>query len=919
MLLGAVLTLLVIALDAVGTLAPLERFLYDLRARQCQFFSPAPTDELVYIDIDDQSLLAMDAFPWPRNTFPAIVDEIRRAGAKTLAFDVLFTERQRDAEQTDEKLARACREFGRVLVPASFDVNLPGTSKAFEQVRDALVGDLELTPEEVGTRTKLSLAQVHREFPEAIREAFFRRIQDEARGMTTRPTAASLREKLLPKTSASVRNSYLLRLLSNQLERVESQQRFGRFARASKVDDVQFLRAHGVLAPISVLGDAAAGTGYVDYLPTSDGVVRTMPLFVRYGEGVYPQAGLALACAALGTDPRDPEQVQIGRDEVTLHVRDGREIRIPVHAVHSSRLDATADCFIDIPWYGGSDWAEMYARFEKNPHLLIGDIWQLAQSRKAVVDNNAAADDAIKQLLKTLDETRLRQYASHPPPPEDVAERVKLIDSLLKELKDAGWLEAYAGKKPEDFPDEANRLTLSAIRAVEEIQRTAPALADTIAKQEAYLRSRLAGKAALLGYVATAAASSDFVPTPLHARCPGVIIHGAIFNGIMTGELWRPIPRWVDVLITLAVGLLASWIIALLSPWKALAATAALLAGYLAINGIVLFDYFNLSTNGAGANGLAASFVVFVGCVLVRLLVEGIERARITRRFRAYNDPSLVDYILEHPEAEQQLTTGQLRTVTVAFTDIAGFTSITERLGADSVRIINEYLEVMVPIIRRHRGYVNKFMGDGIMFFFNAPLPNPDHASDAVACVLEMQAALPGFNEKLVARGLPTIGMRAGVSTGELIVGDAGSSDRSDYTAMGDSTNLASRLESANKTTGTSNLVTAATAALLKDEFLLRPVGRLQVVGKAQAIETYEVLCRRSECTAEQERLVEKTGLMVRAFQCSDFVRCAQIAADIEAELSAGKLTTLYRTLARLHETTPAAEPFEGKIVLAEK
>src|SRR5205823_4578461 len=166
--------------------------------------------------------------------------------------------------------------------------------------------------------------------------------------------------------------------------------------------------------------------------------------------------------------------------------------------------------------------------------------------------------------------------------PEDFASRSKFAAGLFEQMKD--YLDFYKGKTAADFPgekDAPNRLAVTALNAWHQIEAQTPQLLETIARQEAYLHSRLNGKAALIGYVATAAAASDFVPTSLHPRCPGVIVHGAIFNGIMTGELWRPIPQWINYLITIMIGLLTTAAVALLSPWKALAATLALLIGWL--------------------------------------------------------------------------------------------------------------------------------------------------------------------------------------------------------------------------------------------------------------------------------------------------------------------------------------------------
>src|SRR5687767_10048908 len=819
--LGVLITLLVMAVDYTGLFEPFENWLFDQRVRTCQFFLRPPTDLLVHVDLDDQTILSI-GWPVQREVIAEIVDEIGRAKAKVLAFDVVFSDPHApsyEIERPDEEggsastqpstrpavvkreidhdaaLAASFRRFGRVLVPASFDLVQHEESPLHNAVREVLVADLELTAAEVAQRLRARQGgdskadldqQVVGVFGPALRAAAYERIGNvmRARGFDkdvsdalTAVTLDDLRVELLPRTPAAVRRSALIGVVQTELDRWKAQQAMRRFARAEAASgDAPLLPARDVLAPIAPLGLAAGGTGYVDYLPQRDGVIRTMPLWVTYKNGVYPQEGLALACAMLDIDPADPKRVTITEDAVTLSP-DGREpIVIPVRTFYASNLGRNAGACMEIPWFGGRDWTKMYARAKRDPHVSADIVWQTCLTRRSVRANNAAADDAIKFFLERLDpDKRLPAYVANPPPVDDFPSRAKAIDALLAELKDAGWLDGYEGKGPQDFTDPVDRTFVSSLVALRGVRGGNAELSDRLDRQEAQLRSLFEGRAALFGWVATAAAGSDFVPTPLHPRCPGVVIHGAIFNGIMTGELWKSAPMWATQLLTLTLGLVTTAAVTFLSPWKAVAATLVTLAAYLAFNGVVVFDYLNVTAEFAGSGAVVAAGLVYSGCTLMRLLVEGIERARITRRFRAYNDPALVDYIIENPDAAG--FKGEVRELTVVFTDLTDFTALSEKLGEATVPVLNRYLDCMVPVIRRHHGYVNKFLGDGIMFFFGAPRPNDDHAADAVATVLEMRKALADFNRQLEAEGLAPLEMRAGVSTGRVIVGDAGSAD----------------------------------------------------------------------------------------------------------------------------------------------
>jgi adenylate cyclase len=351
-------------------------------------------------------------------------------------------------------------------------------------------------------------------------------------------------------------------------------------------------------------------------------------------------------------------------------------------------------------------------------------------------------------------------------------------------------------------------------------------------------------------------------------------------------------------------------------PVPAMLSALALFVGYALLNGVVLFDYGNRVVGAAAP--LVAVGLVWAGCTATRVVVERAERERIRKRFSNYVDPKLVNYVLDNPTARFD---GEKREMTVVFTDLVGFTTLSEKMGEKVVPLLNNLLEELVPVIRDvHRGYINKFLGDGIMFFFNAPYLTPTHAGDAVATVLAMQETLADFNRRLVANGLPPLGMRAGISTAEMIVGNAGGAGANDYTVLGDAVNLGARLEAANKLTGTRTLMTARTAELLDGKVLCRPIGRLKVVGKDEAVMVYEPLAAADKASEQDRDLAALTTIAVDAFVTARFADTLHALDRIDA-LSGGpgKLTALYRRLCEQHLAEPPGDGFDGRVVLTEK
>lgn len=929
-LLTATVIALVVATQWAGALVTLERWLNDLRIKHCQFFTPAPTDQIIHLDIDDPTIEAVARWPWHRAVLAQMVDELGTAGAKCIAFDVFFPEPQ-DQRWTPDPLhdgqfirinddavfAEALRNYGRALVAVSFKPRepiAPTRAAAADILRDNLeLSFSDLTQSLSARKSDEALAPLDANgFYAARRLAFSQRLTELFAGGGGAPDFAAAQRALIPHASETFTSSPLHRVMSDEWRRVSSFYHLERFAKTIPPGLPPMLSAQGDAPPVPLLSAAAAQTGFVDFLSESDGIVRSVPLWVNYHGRAFPQIGLALACMQLDVDPRD---IILAPDRVTIPRTNAPPIVIPVRTIHSPTLGGEVGFVTDLSWFGSNRWETMYdaPRFkEPSQHLPLSQVWSIIELRDRIRRNNASADAAIKALLYVLDESRLAQYEKHTLTPDDTEARNAEIAAVLRDADGMGFYDAYANLPPAQLkPDEA--IILRSIRALRVIPDENAKLLDNIARQRSTIRGKVAGRAVLIGH--TASGTLDVINTPLHAHSPGVITHGVLFNAILTGEFWSHAPPWVDALTTAAVGGIAAIAILTLSPATGFLVALLIAAAYSAFNGILLFDYGNTVVTAAGP--LVAIIVVWSTATLARFIIERRERTRITGRFRSYVDPALVAYVLEHPD--QARLDGQVREMTVVFTDLAGFTTLSERLREKTVAILNQYMALMVPVITRRRGFVNKFLGDGIMFFFNAPEPNPDHAADAILTVMHMQEVLTGFNETLIQRGLPTVAMRVGINTGAMIVGDAGGAERSDYTVIGDDVNLAARLESANKTVGSRMLVTARTVELAGgDRFLFRPIGRLQVVGKTQGVMTFEPLAESAHATDAQRRLAALSGDVVQHFQNANFAAGLVAVNNYTATIGEDRFATVYRELCEQYLAAPPAN-FNGVIVLTEK
>ena len=331
----------------------------------------------------------------------------------------------------------------------------------------------------------------------------------------------------------------------------------------------------------------------------------------------------------------------------------------------------------------------------------------------------------------------------------------------------------------------------------------------------------------------------DLRPSPVAGVTSGTEIHAQVLESLVRGDFLRETP--------VAVG----WILAaLLGLGAGVAATMAANAlGSATAMAVFLPLPVLLALAGQAWLGLwlplalpetAAAAALGVG-VLIAYATEGRQKRFIKTAFRQYLSPDVIEQLIAHPE--RMSLGGELRELTIFFSDLQGFTGISEKLDPKGLtRLLNEYLTAMTDIILEEGGTVDKYEGDAIIAFWNAPLTQPDHALRAVRAALRCQdklAALRPHFRQVVDKDLH---MRVGLNTGPAVVGNMGSSSRFDYTMLGDAVNLASRLEGVNKQFGTYTMMSDATRQAVGEALAARQLATVAVVGRAEPVAVYEPL-----------------------------------------------------------------------------
>ncbi|MBB3930648.1 adenylate cyclase [Kaistia hirudinis] len=350
------------------------------------------------------------------------------------------------------------------------------------------------------------------------------------------------------------------------------------------------------------------------------------------------------------------------------------------------------------------------------------------------------------------------------------------------------------------------------------------------------------GRIVLIG--TSAAGLLDLRATPIDVAVPGVEIHAQVIEHILSGQfLARPdYARGVELAVMVLLGLL----LAVIAP--RLSATFGAVLGFAAIGGVLVAGFLAFDVGGMLFDVLYPALVLIlltIGTALYTYREAERAKAGVRRAFQYYVSPDVVDEIIADPKRLE--LGGEVRELTLLFCDVRGFTTISEGMTAHELtRFINNLLTPLSEIILKHRGTIDKYMGDAIMAFWNAPLDDPDHARHAVEAAEEMLAAMGPLNEawqreaEAAGRTMPLVRIGIGINTGECCVGNLGSATRFDYSAIGDEVNVASRFESLTKEYGLS-LLMGEQAARLAGRDAIVEVDRVKVKGKTIATRLYTV------------------------------------------------------------------------------
>lgn len=427
-------------------------------------------------------------------------------------------------------------------------------------------------------------------------------------------------------------------------------------------------------------------------------------------------------------------------------------------------------------------------------------------------------------------------------------------------------------------------------------------LGKTEVKKKEFFKNR----AVLVG--ATSMGIYDLRNTPVETNYPGPEIHLTMLTNLLDHNYLKFVPQEEITLplTILILGLMLSLLLAQLGAMKCM-----LSFGFCMFTGGIV-DYMLFSKYQLVYSSLFV--VMLIGTVHAVVIVhkylsEEKKKQALKRTFSKYVSPAVVDEILK---AEENLKLGgKKQEMTVFFSDVRGFTKFSERMDPEElVEFLNEYLTPMTELIFSNKGTLDKYMGDGLMAFFGAPIPFPDHAISACKAALQSIDRLHILKEEFKKKNWPDIDIGIGLNTGMMSVGNMGSQIVQSYTVIGDAVNLGARLEGTTKQYGVRILVSEATYNAAKGSFLFREVDRVRVVGKKDPVGAFELLSeiKNTSRKSYMERYHEAYGLYLKR----DFAKAMEAFETLEKEEPLDLLVRIYKKRCQEFVAEPPASDWDG-------
>ncbi len=600
----------------------------------------------------------------------------------------------------------------------------------------------------------------------------------------------------------------------------------------------------------------AAGAGFPNVQIDNDGVRRRIDLLFRYKDRLFAQLVFAPLLASYGSPTLELSKRRIRLIDAKLPSGEIKTIDIPLTEDGRMLIDwphkTYADSFRHISFRKLIIHDRLFDDLTHN--LKIRDDWgyfsmydgldspvylaeRAQEYRRACLEEDGMIGEESKIELREMRDTAL----------------TATLEYLDKRPEDAIALQLQALLDNEDLDGEARSQYEFMLEDAPEYFEKTRAIAQDLARIRDELKRDVAGTFVITGWTSTG--TTDIGVNPFDSEYVNVGTHAAVLNTINNESFLDDVPIWLPILIAAA----ASFGLALIIRGQPPLIEIVIGVVWVLIMAGVLVMIFIFTGRWIGpASPVIASALTFLISTIVSFLRTEREKGFLRNAFSHYLSSEVIREIVADPTRLK--LGGTKKTMTALFTDIRGFSTVSEKLSPeDLVRLLNRYLTGMSDAILDLKGTIDKYEGDAIIAFFGAPLDLPDHAERGCLAAVQMKRIESQLNEKFLADGIAPSPLltRVGINTGDMVVGNMGTDRKMDYTIIGDSVNLAARLEGVNKQYGTWICVSEDTQRVAGDSFLYRRLDRIRVVGKSQPIRIYELVEEKSKL---DQRMIDFFG-----------------------------------------------------------
>ena len=833
-------------LELTLLLKPIEQKLYDFALA----LRPDVSEDkaILLLDVDDEAIeRSKTMWPWPRDYMATGLLLLKEYGARLQVFDILY-------EQASPPGVNLAKVGGAV---DAYDRLFKGLKDDFRALAEAVAS---------GSLPPAELRYVAPEYLEML---------ERARHLTKAQLEqiAEDRDSLLGKAAKVFGNSFFpVNIPANSTGRAEGidQDLLSKaFVDQAQGEEEIVAKTEDLIFPIKPVLEGAKKLGFPTIKPDEpDGVTRRIDLFYNYRGRAVPQLGLVALLDYLG----NPE-CKISREEVVLKgaLNNGtglrQDIRIPLTEEGMMLINwpkkGFSDSFRHLSFFALLNHDRLWNDIIYNTQLLAnleyegrlklqsGPAFLLAEYYEPL---QKAREDLLSENNPQSAIERLRDL------------RAKLLAALQELFKPAGEETLIQALHVKDVQEKAELTDL--IRAV--FQANRERLLPAFLKVRQTLGRELKGSLCFTSWTSTS--TTDIGVNPFHSEYVNVGTHAAVVNTILSGQFLDESPRWLTLLLLVALtALVYGFVFGLKQPLLSVLAGSGIILLSLAAF-ILVFAVTGLYLRLVAP--FLSAFVTFLVFTVINFIITAREKNFIRHAFAHYLSQEVINDIIADPSRLN--LGGESKFLTALFTDIKGFSALSEQLEPTAlVTLLNYYLTAMSDIILDLSGTIDKYIGDAIVSFFGAPLSLPQHALHACLAAVRMKKTERQINERLLQEGRTTQPLltRIGINTGEMIVGNMGTTRKFNYTIMGHNVNLAARLEGVNKQYGTQILVSEVTFQETGDRFLLRKLDRVRVVGINQPLRIYELLDEKAQAHPLEFELVETFHQGLAAFEERDWDR----------------------------------------------